>query len=101
MENIKDVIKKQIANNKVVLYMKGDRTLPYCGFSAKAVKLLTLCKVEFMTVNVLEDEAIREGVKEFSNWPTIPQLFINGEFIGGSDIMSELFESGELQKLLA
>ena len=100
MQDINKVIKNHLTHNKVVLYMKGDRTFPQCGFSAKAVKLLNLCKVEFMTVDVLEDEQIREGIKEFSNWPTIPQLYINGEFIGGSDIMTEMYQSGELQKLL-
>ena len=100
MDNINSVIKTQITNNNVVLYMKGDRNLPYCGFSAKAVKLLNLCKAEYITINVLEDEDIRNGIKEYSNWPTIPQLFINGEFIGGSDIIEELYANGELQKLL-
>lgn len=81
--------------------MKGNAKFPMCGFSGRALKILSLCGVkDFLAVNILEDEALRQGVKEFSNWPTIPQLYINGEFVGGSDIMAELYESGELQKKL-
>lgn len=96
-----ETIKQQVANNAIVLYMKGSPTFPQCGFSGKAVYLLRECGVEFFAVNVLEDEAIRAGVKEFGNWPTIPQLYVNGELVGGSDIMAELYEKGELQKIVA
>lgn len=81
--------------------MKGSAKFPLCGFSGRAVKILSLCGVtDFATFNVLEDEGIRQGIKEYSNWPTIPQLYVNGEFVGGSDIMAEMYESGELQQLL-
>lgn len=96
-----DRIKQLVTENKVVLFMKGNAKFPLCGFSGRAVKILSLCGVkDFVTVNVLEDEAIRQGIKEFSNWPTIPQLYIKGDFVGGSDIMAEMYESGELQQLL-
>jgi monothiol glutaredoxin len=86
----------------VVLFMKGTAQFPMCGFSGRAMQILRACGVDKpLTVNVLEDEAIRQGVKEFSQWPTIPQLYVKGEFIGGSDIMMEMYESGELQQLLA
>ena len=99
--DIQAVIKQQVTENPVVLYMKGTPTFPQCGFSATVVQVLKVCGVEdFVTVNVLADEAIRQGIKEFANWPTIPQLYINGEFVGGSDIMREMFESGELQQML-
>lgn len=97
----KDTIQKQIAANPIILYMKGTAQFPQCGFSSKAVHLLKESGAKnFATVNVLEDPDIRQGVKEFSNWPTIPQLYVNGTFIGGSDIMMEMFESGELQTLI-
>lgn len=99
--SVQDRIQKQLSENKVVLYMKGDPTFPQCGFSGKAVHILKECKADYISVNVLEDDEIRQGIKDFGNWPTIPQLYINGELIGGSDIMTELFTSGELQKLLA
>jgi len=99
--NIQDVIKGQVTQHRVVLYMKGSPDFPQCGFSANAVGILRACGIEdFFSVNVLEDEAIRQGVKQYANWPTIPQLYVNGEFIGGSDIMAEMYENGELQKLL-
>ena len=99
--SIEESIKRQIEENKVVLYMKGTSQFPQCGFSSRAVSLLKQCGVEsFLGVNVLEDPEIRQGIKTFSNWPTIPQLYVNGEFIGGSDIMGEMFESGELQEVL-
>ncbi len=102
MSNILERIKEQVETNKVVLYMKGTAKFPMCGFSGRALKLLSLCGVsEFLAVNILEDEEMRQGIKEYSNWPTIPQLYVNGEFIGGSDIMAEMYESGELQKLLS
>lgn len=91
-----------VKNNKVVLFMKGSAKFPLCGFSGRAVKILSLCGVtEITTINVLEDEALRQAIKEYSNWPTIPQLYVNGELVGGSDIMAEMYETGELQQLLA
>lgn len=84
----------------VVLFMKGDRRFPQCGFSGKAVQMLDACGVEYETVNVLADDGVRQGVKAYSQWPTIPQLYVHGEFIGGSDIMQALYESGELHGLL-
>jgi monothiol glutaredoxin len=96
-----DLIKEQVTKNKVVLYMKGTPDFPQCGFSANAIGILKECGVtEMFTVNVLENPEIRQGIKEFANWPTIPQLYINGEFIGGSDIVSEMYQNGELQTLL-
>ena len=99
--SIQDVIKQQVTQNRVVLYMKGTPDFPQCGFSANAVGILRACGVEDLhTVNVLEHPEIRQGIKDYANWPTIPQLYVNGEFVGGSDIMIELYQSGELQKLL-
>jgi len=99
--SVQDTIKNQVTSNKVVLYMKGSPDFPQCGFSANAVNILRACGVnELFTVNVLENPEIRQGIKEFANWPTIPQLYVNGEFVGGSDIMSEMYESGELKKML-
>ena len=99
--SIQDVIKKQVNNYRVVLYMKGTPDFPQCGFSANTVGILRACGVQdFFTVNVLEEPEIREGIKEYANWPTIPQLYVNGEFVGGSDILTEMYRSGELQKLL-
>lgn len=98
--SIQEKIKQQIEQHPVVLYMKGNAQFPQCGFSARAVSLLKSCGVnDFLSVNVLEDPEIRQGIKDFSSWPTIPQLYVNGEFIGGSDIMAEMHESGELQAL--
>ena len=94
-------IKQQVSGNPVVLYMKGTPQFPQCGFSANAVQILKACGVDqVFTVNVLEEPEIRQGIKEYANWPTIPQLYVNGEFVGGSDIMREMYQSGELQKLL-
>ncbi len=102
MNNIKNTIQAQIENNRIVLYMKGTADMPQCGFSALAIKLLRLCGVEeFLTIDVLTNANIRQGIKEFSDWPTIPQLYVDGTFIGGSDIMQEMYASGELQELLA
>jgi monothiol glutaredoxin len=99
--SVQDTIKNQVTSNKVVLYMKGSPDFPQCGFSANAVNILRACGVnEMFTVNVLEDPEIRQGIKQYANWPTIPQLYIKGEFVGGSDIVSELYQSGELQKML-
>jgi len=96
-----ETIQQTISENDVVLYMKGSAAFPQCGFSGKAVQILNACGQEFVSVDVLSDPEIREGIKQFSNWPTIPQLYIKGEFIGGSDIMMEMYESGELKTLLA
>jgi len=94
-------IKEQVTGNPVVLYMKGTPQMPQCGFSQMAVQILRACGVaQFHSVNVLEDADIRQGIKEYANWPTIPQLYVNGEFVGGSDIMREMYESGEMQKVL-
>lgn len=94
-------IANDIASNDVVLYMKGTPVFPQCGFSAATVGVLSHLGVKFKAVDVLKDPAVRQGIKEFSNWPTIPQLYIKGEFIGGCDIVKEMFESGELQQLLS
>jgi monothiol glutaredoxin len=97
----KERIKQQVTGAPVVLYMKGTPQFPQCGFSALAVQVLNACGVkEFASVNVLADAEIRQGIKEFASWPTIPQLYVNGEFVGGSDIVKEMYESGELQKML-
>jgi monothiol glutaredoxin len=96
-----DTIKQQVTSNKVVLYMKGSPDFPQCGFSARTVQVLRACGVdEFFSVDVLQDPEIRQGIKDYASWPTIPQLYVNGEFIGGSDIVTEMYQSGELQKLL-
>ena len=99
--DVQELIKEQVTTNPVVLYMKGTPRAPMCGFSATAVQILQACNLPlFFSVNVLEEPEIREGVKAFSNWPTIPQLYIRGEFIGGCDIMREMYQSGELKQLL-
>ena len=101
MENIVfDQIKKDLESNDVVLYMKGTSVFPQCGFSAAVVQILSQLGVPFKDVNVLEDATIRQGIKDFTNWPTIPQLYIKGEFVGGCDIVREMFMEGELQQLL-
>ena len=98
----KSLVHEQVTGHPVVLYMKGTPQFPQCGFSANAANLLKSCGVaDFYAVNVLADEGIRQAVKDYANWPTIPQLYINGQFVGGSDIMRELYQSGELQKLLS
>ena len=98
---VKEFIQKTVTEHPVVLFMKGTAQFPQCGFSGRAVQILKSCGVKnVVTVNVLEDEEIRQGIKDFSNWPTIPQLYVNGEFIGGTDIMGEMYENGELQKVL-
>ncbi|MDR5758241.1 Grx4 family monothiol glutaredoxin [Caballeronia sp. LZ035] len=95
-------LKQIVESNPVVLFMKGTAQFPMCGFSGRAIQVLKACGVDkITTVNVLEDDAVRQGIKQFSNWPTIPQLYVNGEFIGGSDIMMEMYQSGELQQLFA
>ena len=93
-------IKDQLASHKILLYMKGSPTQPQCGFSAQAVKALNACKAQFDSVDILENPDIRETLKEYSKWPTFPQLYINGELVGGCDIMLELLQSGELQQLV-
>lgn len=99
--NIQEVIKDQLSKSRIVLYMKGSPDFPQCGFSANVVNILRACGVnEFDSVNVLENPEIRQGIKEYANWPTVPQLYINGEFVGGSDILTEMYKSGELQKVL-
>ena len=96
-----DRIRREITENPVMLYMKGNAQFPQCGFSARVVQILTHLNVPFNTANVLEDPALRDGIKAFSNWPTIPQLYVRGEFVGGCDIVTEMFQSGELETLLA
>jgi monothiol glutaredoxin len=99
--SVQEKIKQQVTSNSVMLYMKGTPQAPMCGFSARAVQILNACGVkDFASVNVLEDAEIRQGIKEFANWPTIPQLYVNGEFVGGADIMMEQYQSGELQTIL-
>ena len=94
-----DRIRETVTGNPVVLYMKGTPQFPQCGFSAKAVQILKACGVDnLVTVDVLADPEVRQGIKEYANWPTIPQLYIGGEFVGGSDIMTEMYQSGELQQ---
>ena len=101
MSDVQQLIKDQITKHPVVLYMKGTPQFPQCGFSAMAIQILSASGVkELFTVNVLENPEIRQGIKTFANWPTIPQLYVGGEFVGGSDIMREMYESGELQKIL-
>lgn len=98
----KEFIQKTVTENPVVLFMKGTAQFPQCGFSGRAVQVLKQCGVKnLVTVNVLEDDDVRQGVKEYANWPTIPQLYVGGQFVGGSDIMMEMYQSGELQQLLA
>ena len=97
----KEFIQKTVTDHPVVLFMKGTAQFPQCGFSGPAVQLLKACGVKnVVTINVLEDEEIRQGIKDYSNWPTIPQLYVKGEFIGGADIMNEMYDSGELKKVL-
>ena len=101
MSEADKTIKETIEKNRVVLFMKGTKNFPQCGFSARAVEILKRCgATEIKDVNVLADPAVRQGIKDFSNWPTIPQVYIDGKFVGGSDLLLEMYESGELQKLL-
>ena len=99
-KTISDHIARDIKKNRVILFMKGTKQMPLCGFSAKVVNLLKDLEIDFETRNVLEDDELRKGIKAYSNWPTLPQLYIHGTFIGGCDIVSELYESGELKELL-
>lgn len=100
MSDVQQSIRETVESNRVVLFMKGTKIFPQCGFSARAVEILKSCGVEFKDVNVLPDPAIRQGIKEYSQWPTIPQVYVDGKFVGGSDILMEMYQSGELQKLL-
>lgn len=101
MEDIKSKIEKDIKENKIVLFMKGNKMAPMCGFSGHVVQILTNHGVNFETRDILQDEALRQGIKDFSDWPTLPQLYVNGEFVGGCDIITELEESGELKAILS
>ena len=98
--SVHDQIAKDISENEVMLYMKGTPVFPQCGFSAMVVQVLSELGVKFKSVDVLKDPEIRQGIKEFSNWPTIPQLYVKGEFVGGADIIKEMFEQGELDTFL-
>ena len=101
MSDVQQRIDDIVKNHRVVLFMKGTAQFPMCGFSGRAIQILKACGVaDLKTVNVLEDEEIRQGIKGYSDWPTIPQLYVNGEFVGGCDIMREMFQSGELHKLI-
>ncbi|OYQ39365.1 monothiol glutaredoxin, Grx4 family [Rhodoferax sp. TH121] len=103
MSDAQQRIDELVKSNEILLFMKGTASFPQCGFSGRAIQILKACGVDtksVKTVNVLEDDGIRQGIKEYSNWPTIPQLYIKGEFIGGSDIMMEMYESGELAQTL-
>ena len=103
MSDAQTQIDQLVKSNDIVLFMKGNASFPMCGFSGRAIQILKACGVEtktLKTVNVLEDEEVRQGIKEYSNWPTIPQLYVKGEFVGGSDIMMEMYQSGELQQVI-
>jgi monothiol glutaredoxin len=99
-QDVNDWITKKIANNDIVLFMKGTKTMPQCGFSMQVAQILNHLGVDYEDINVLEDMGVREGIKSFSNWPTIPQLYVKGEFVGGCDIVREMFQAGELQDML-
>ena len=101
MSPVHERIQNEITANPVMLYMKGNAMFPQCGFSARVVQILTHMGVPFQTANVLEDPELREGVKQFSSWPTVPQLYVKGEFVGGCDIVTEMYQSGELETMLA
>ena len=102
MSDIHDTIKDQVSQDRGVLYMKGTPQVPQCGFSATVAEVLKRCGLtEYKSFNVLQDEPLRQGIKEYSNWPTIPQLYVDGEFVGGCDIIREMYQTGELQQLLA
>ena len=100
MTDILETIDKEIKSNKIIIFMKGTKDTPECGFSAAVVDIFKMLNVPFETKNVLESNELREGIKKYSNWATIPQIFINGKFIGGCDITREMFQTGELQKLI-
>ena len=98
--SIQEQLKEVIDNNEVILFMKGSPDFPQCGFSGRTAQILQACEVKFASVDVLANSSVREGIKDYSKWPTVPQLYVRGEFIGGCDIMTELYENGELQKIL-
>ena len=98
---MQDQIKQTVTGNPIVLFMKGNANFPQCGFSGKVIQILTALEAEFVTVDVLSNDQVREGIKQYSNWPTIPQLYVKGEFIGGCDIITEMYESGELKDVFA
>lgn len=98
--SVQDRLKEVIESNDVVLFMKGSPDFPQCGFSGRTAQILKACDARFASVDVLSDDEVRQGIKEYSNWPTVPQLYVRGKFIGGCDIMTQLYESGELQKIL-
>ena len=98
--SIQEQLKEVVDNNEIILFMKGSPDFPQCGFSGRTAQILQACDVRYASVDVLSDQAVREGIKEFSNWPTVPQLYVRGEFVGGCDIIVEMYESGELQKVL-
>jgi len=100
-QQIQDWIRKQVADNDVVLFMKGNRQFPQCGFSSQLVQILDHLGVDYRDINVLEDLSLRDGIKSFTNWPTVPQLYVKGEFVGGCDIVREMFQASELQELLS
>ena len=100
MSDVKEWIDSVVKGNDIVLFMKGTKAQPMCGFSGRVVQILDYLGVDYTDVNVLTSDALREGIKEYTNWPTIPQLYVKGEFVGGSDIVTELFQKGELQKML-
>jgi len=99
-QDVQDWIGKQVADNDVVLFMKGNKQMPQCGFSMQVAQILGHLGVEYKDIDVLQDMSVREGVKVFSNWPTVPQLYVKGEFVGGCDIVREMFQAGELQDML-
>ena len=98
--SMQEQIKQTVTDNQIVLFMKGNVSFPQCGFSGKAIQILQSLEAEFVTVDVLSNDQVRQGIKEYSEWPTIPQLYVNGEFLGGSDIMTEMYESGELKQAI-
>ncbi|MGA8259811.1 MAG: Grx4 family monothiol glutaredoxin [Arenicellales bacterium] len=100
MSDVQERIKQTVESNDIVLFMKGSPQFPQCGFSGRAVQLLQACGVQFASVDVLSDPEVREGIKQYSKWPTIPQLYVRGQFVGGSDILMEMYESGELKQAL-
>ena len=100
-QTIKNKIEEDIKSNNILLFMKGNKMAPQCGFSAQVVQILNNVGIEYETRDVLQDEELRQGIKEYTNWPTIPQLYVNQEFVGGCDIITEMFQSGELQKLIS
>jgi monothiol glutaredoxin len=99
-EDVQNWIKDQVTANDVVLFMKGTRNFPQCGFSGRVTQILSFIGVDYKDINVLDDDDVRDGIKAYTNWPTIPQLYVKGEFVGGADIVSEMFQSGDLQTLL-